>query len=248
MEHREESGRSARQRFASVAVLAMVPLLAADTGCPLPIRWDFKLQVTPDVPINNAVVFAKEEGSNNVSFQPVQDLPGRVMSTISFSDFFPFDTASLRTGLLGTYDNNGQTGLALTLGGAFQDVILNEGFSNFFLGVDEAKIIAALQSGNYSTDLTDFVINQDIYFLGIATDLGHLTYGTSGVVGLFSNGRIGGSVSVTATATPPATIPEPSAALSVALGLLLICVAGAARSRGTRAIYAPRPRDSRWPQ
>jgi hypothetical protein len=238
MKPRERSGRNVRDRFALLAVLAMVPLLAANTGCPLPIRWDFTLQVTPNVPITNAVVFAKEEGSNDVTVQPVPDLPGRVMSTIAFSDFFPFDTPNLRLGLLGTYDNNGQTGLALTLDSAFQGIILDEGFQSFFQGVDESQIIGALQGGDPqdSTYLKDFVINNDIYFLGIATDLSQLTYNTSGVVGLFSQGHDGGSVSVTATAEPPAGIPEPSPAILTGFGLLLMCAsARVARYRSVRA-------------
>ncbi|HEV3202695.1 MAG TPA: hypothetical protein VGZ73_32600 [Bryobacteraceae bacterium] len=242
MKHPEKPGRSVRDRMGLLAVLAMVPLLAANTGCPLPIRWDFTLNVTPNVPITDAVVFAKVEGSNDVAIQPVPDLPGRVMSTISFSDFFPFDAPDLRVGLLGTYDNNGQTGLTLTLDGAFQGVILDEGFQTFFQGVDESQIIGALQSGapQDSTYLKDFVINQDSYFLGVATNLGQLTYDTSGVVGLFSQGHNGGSVSLTATAQPPANVPEPSPAIPIALGLLFMCAAaGVARGRRHRKIEKP---------
>jgi hypothetical protein len=242
MEHSDNAGRSNRQRIAILAVLAMVPLLCANSGCDLPIRWDFTLNVTPDVPIHNAVVFAESDASNLV-IEPVPDLPGRVTTVIPFSGFFPFNADTLHLGLLGTYDNGGQTGLAIALDPTYSVLATLGSFQDLFQGVDEPTIIGALQGGapQDSPDLTNLLTNFDFALPSIVTQMDEVTYDTSAGIVLFSNGRPGGSVSITAAVEPPATAPEPSPAVSIGCGLLLLSAAAGVRHLRHRSQKVGRP-------
>jgi len=219
-----------------VAILAMAPLLAANTGCPpVPPPTHFMLDVSSiGAPITNVLAFASDD-LNNLTIEAEPNLAPFIRHTISFDAFISPDASIAAVGMLGTVlDHDNQ----LHVMAAIDDGTVHSG--HFFYGMPFEELFPGFRESLLLRDMLNSSPEEAEYLRTfIESNLSIFPYTSSqnvfvqafGELDYFSGAQNTGTISIAATV--PGLIPEPIPGAAVGLGLLLIggSVAGARRRR-----------------